>query len=568
MIPKIIHYCWFGRGPLPELAQKCIASWRKYLPDYEIREWNEDNFDVNIIPYTAEAYCEKKYAFVSDYARFWILYKYGGIYFDTDVEVIRPIDDIIARGNFMGFETDPTPQSAVSADASGASVNPGLGLGVAPGLGLVKKMLDYYDGQHFVCEANMRNQITVVHICTKVLLDNGLQLCHGIQCVDGVYVYPAEYFCPINVTTGRIHVEPNTRTIHHYAGTWVDKKFSIKETLKSLLPESWVLALIHLKKQGLGQWKGNCRLRLKVLRRNLPFALRRRPNVEYAKNELFFVIAPGLKHPGLADRLKAIVNCYNIAKMNGYRFRIVFKQPYPLEDYLQPADSDWHADFSDLHYSVGGTRFFNEMYFLHEDSLQGRTALTKDKEYHCYSYVGNRQPKVFPESGYEWSRLYCELFRPSLRLQQAIDACGYAEKSYVAVHLRFVNALEHFETVTCCDNALQTEQEKLDLIARCKQGLMRIKAENDGCPVLVFSDSKRFLDSLDDMPVAVLDHDNIGHMSDGADDGVTLKTFVDLYMIARAKKVYRIDAPELYAWSGFAMTAAMIGGIDFVTIKV
>ena len=135
MIPKIIHYCWFGRNPLPELARKCIASWRKYLPDYEIKEWNEDNFDVNIIPYTAEAYAQKKYAFVSDYARFWILYRYGGIYFDTDVEVIRPLDDIIARGCFMGFETDPAPkQSGVD-----ACVNPGLGLGVAPGLGLIKK---------------------------------------------------------------------------------------------------------------------------------------------------------------------------------------------------------------------------------------------------------------------------------------------------------------------------------------------------------------------------------------------------------------------------------------------
>ena len=82
MIPKVIHYCWFGRNPLPKSAQKCIASWRKYLPDYEIKEWNESNFDVNIIPYTAEAYKAKKYAFVSDYARFWILYKYGGLYFD------------------------------------------------------------------------------------------------------------------------------------------------------------------------------------------------------------------------------------------------------------------------------------------------------------------------------------------------------------------------------------------------------------------------------------------------------------------------------------------------------
>ena len=245
MIPKIIHYCWFGRNPLPELAQKCIASWKKYLPDYEIKEWNEDNFDVNIIPYTAEAYAQKKYAFVSDYARFWILHKYGGIYFDTDVEVIRPIDDIIARGNFMGFETDPNPAKG---DASNASVNPGLGLGVAPGLGVIKKMLDYYENKHFICEANMRNQITVVYICTKVLMENGLQNVEGIQKVDDdIYIYPAEYFCPINVTTGRIHVEKNTRTIHHYAGTWVDKKFSLKELVKRILPEAWVQSLINWK---------------------------------------------------------------------------------------------------------------------------------------------------------------------------------------------------------------------------------------------------------------------------------------------------------------------------------
>ena len=253
MIPKIIHYCWFGRGPLPELAQKCIASWKKYLPDYEIKEWNEDNFDVNIIPYTAEAYQAKKYAFVSDYARFWILYQYGGIYFDTDVEVIRPIDDIVERGNFMGFETDPKPQ--LKEDASEASVNPGLGMGVAPGLGMgvapglgiIKKMLDFYEGKHFVHEAVMRNQITVVHIATKVLRDNGLKNVAGIQEVAGCYIYPAEYFCPINVTTGRIHVEKNTRTIHHYAGTWVDKKFSMKEIFKRFLPEFLVLALINIK---------------------------------------------------------------------------------------------------------------------------------------------------------------------------------------------------------------------------------------------------------------------------------------------------------------------------------
>ena len=244
MIPKIIHYCWFGRGPLPELAQKCIASWKKYLPDYEIKEWNEDNFDVNIIPYTAEAYKAKKYAFVSDYARFWILYQYGGIYFDTDVEVIRPMDDIIERGNFMGFETDP---SFTNDDASKASVNPGLGMGVAPGLGLIKKMLDFYEGRHFEFIPGGIGQLTIVHIATEVLRKAGLKQQQGIQQVDDMWIYPAEYFCPINLKTGRIHVRPNTRTIHHYAGTWQDKHFSFKEWIKKVLPESLLLKVMAVK---------------------------------------------------------------------------------------------------------------------------------------------------------------------------------------------------------------------------------------------------------------------------------------------------------------------------------
>ena len=104
MIPKIIHYCWFGGKPLPKLAQKCKASWEKFFPDYEIKEWNEQNFDVNQVMFTEEAYKLKNYAYVSDYVRFWVLYHYGGIYFDTDVEVIRPLDDIIAHGSFLGFE--------------------------------------------------------------------------------------------------------------------------------------------------------------------------------------------------------------------------------------------------------------------------------------------------------------------------------------------------------------------------------------------------------------------------------------------------------------------------------
>ena len=144
MIPKIIHYCWFGGNPLPASAQKCIASWRKYFPDYEIWEWNEDNFDVIIIPYTCEAYSVKKYAFVSDYVRFWVLYQYGGLYFDTDVEVIRPMDDIVECGAFMGIEVAPQPGVTVLevVPGFGLGCNPGLVLGCNPGLGLYQSVLE------------------------------------------------------------------------------------------------------------------------------------------------------------------------------------------------------------------------------------------------------------------------------------------------------------------------------------------------------------------------------------------------------------------------------------------
>ncbi|MDY5036481.1 MAG: glycosyltransferase [Prevotella sp.] len=243
MIPKIIHYCWFGGNPLPEDAKKCIESWKKFLPDYEIKEWNESNFDVNIIPYTREAYRLKKYAFVSDYARFWVLYQFGGIYFDTDVEVIRPLDDIVARGGFMGCETDP--KSGPTSYKTEA--NPGLGLGVAPGLGLIRKIMDYYEQAQFEFHPDIKTQETVVAITTRILREHGLKDVKGIQEVEGVWIYPSEYFCPINITTMRLHITSNTRTIHHYAGTWIDNKRSIKTKLKNLLPESLLIYLSYLK---------------------------------------------------------------------------------------------------------------------------------------------------------------------------------------------------------------------------------------------------------------------------------------------------------------------------------
>ena len=230
MIPKVIHYCWFGRNPLPESAIKCINSWKKFFPDYEIKEWNEDNFDVNIIPYTKEAYEVKKYAFVSDYARFWILYHHGGLYFDTDVEVIKPMDDIIELGPFMGVEVGAT------SGGEPPRVAPGLGLGVNPGLGLYKEILDYYQGLLFLDKNGEPNQVTVVTHTTNVLIKHGLKNSNEIQEVAGVWIYPRDYFNPLNDNTGKLDITKNTRSIHWYSKTWLERKNPIR---------TWLVRRIH-----------------------------------------------------------------------------------------------------------------------------------------------------------------------------------------------------------------------------------------------------------------------------------------------------------------------------------
>lgn len=217
MIPKVIHYCWFGRGQMPELAHKCIESWKKFLPDYEIKVWNEDNFDVNIIPYTSEAYKAKKYAFVSDYARFWILYHHGGLYFDTDVEVIKPMDDIIAAGPFMGCEN----AAEVGATPNSLGVAPGLGLGVNPGLGLYKEILDFYATLHFIKDDGTLNLETVVTYTTDILCKHGLVNTSEIQMVADVKIYPKEYLNPRSFSAGKLVITPNTVAIHHFAGSWL-----------------------------------------------------------------------------------------------------------------------------------------------------------------------------------------------------------------------------------------------------------------------------------------------------------------------------------------------------------
>lgn len=229
MIPKVIHYCWFGRNPLPTDAKKCIESWRKYMPDYEIKEWNEDNFDVNSIPYTQEAYKAKKYAFVSDYARFWILYNYGGVYFDTDVQVIKSMDDIISKGPFMGCEID------AKSDLEVPKVNPGLGLAVNPGLGLFKEMLELYSTLHFINLDGSYNKKTIVAYTTEMLFKYGLKPISGIQECAGVFIYPTEYFCPLSFETKKLNITNNTRSIHLFSASWVSKSSLFKKKLYRIM---------------------------------------------------------------------------------------------------------------------------------------------------------------------------------------------------------------------------------------------------------------------------------------------------------------------------------------------
>ena len=307
MIPKIIHYCWFGGNPLPALTQECIASWRKYLPDYEIWEWREEaslpalpnresaspkretladkvmGFDVDSIPYTAEAYRQKKYAFVSDYARFYIIYKYGGIYFDTDVEVIGgpsrppqgeesdtplglPVLDGLPMSGFMGFEQDPDGENTPGRYAPRYcfAINPGLGFGMTKEHPFMKQMMEHYHGLKFepIPNGDIAWYKTIVAYTTEKLMEQKPPLTppkgenfrmsgwfkqsrYGeIQMVgDGIYVYPSEYFAPINAISGRLHITENTRTIHRYAGSWINGgSKSWKNIIRHYIPE-WLYFL-------------------------------------------------------------------------------------------------------------------------------------------------------------------------------------------------------------------------------------------------------------------------------------------------------------------------------------
>lgn len=231
-IPRTIHYCWFGGNPLGEREVACIESWKKFLPGYEIVQWNESNFDVRCCEYVSEAYDAKKWAFVSDYARFKILFDNGGLYFDTDVELIRPIDDLIAQGPFMGVETGCSEElncvddkfASLSVAGSGLTVNPGLGLSATSGLELYRLVLDSYNGNHFIKSDGSFDKTTIVTRVTGLLVGLGLKNISGVQTVAGVNIYPSDYFNPKDYFTGIITLTENTRSIHHFDASWYSRE--------------------------------------------------------------------------------------------------------------------------------------------------------------------------------------------------------------------------------------------------------------------------------------------------------------------------------------------------------
>ncbi|WP_077623691.1 glycosyltransferase family 32 protein [Sediminibacillus massiliensis] len=218
-IPKRIHYCWFGGKEKPDIVKKCLNSWQEHLVEYEIIEWNEENFDINVNPYVKEAYENKKYAFVSDYVRVYALYHHGGIYLDTDVEVFKPFDDFLRHDSFWGFEQENYIATST--------------IGAAKGNKLIKLFLDSYHNKKFVREDGRLDQLTNVAVVTSILENMGLKKDGNYQELKGLGVfYPQTYFSPYDYINCRRFVTDDTHAIHHFYKSWLPFKSQFKSTFK------------------------------------------------------------------------------------------------------------------------------------------------------------------------------------------------------------------------------------------------------------------------------------------------------------------------------------------------
>lgn len=243
MIPKVIHYCWFG-GEKPQEVLSYIEGWRKLCPDYEIKEWNEKTFDIYSSNYAKAAYKEKKWAFVADYVRFSVLYQYGGVYLDTDVELIKNLDDLLNQEGIAGYE----------------SIGVGTGLiGCEPYNDIIHNILEYYNKTSFYLENGELNLLTSPECFSNELLKIGFLRENKLQHLKGMTVYPAECFCPISPATFKCQITEQTYAIHHYAGSWLDDKTKLRLPIQKKLtkyigsrPAIWVsVAYAELKTGGI-----------------------------------------------------------------------------------------------------------------------------------------------------------------------------------------------------------------------------------------------------------------------------------------------------------------------------
>lgn len=217
MISRKIHYCWFGGNELPDMARKCIDSWKKFCPDYEIIEWNEDNFDLDTTPYTRWCYDNKKWAFLSDFVRLSVVYQYGGLYFDTDVELVRTPDSLLCEEAFYGFQIDTL-------------VNTGQGFGARAQHPTVKAMME----QYLALQPDAEGQYSVEacpELNTAALLPYGLVLNGQEQVVGGARILPAEYMNPLDDNTGRLNKTKNTISVHWYSKSWLSPSQRLRSKL-------------------------------------------------------------------------------------------------------------------------------------------------------------------------------------------------------------------------------------------------------------------------------------------------------------------------------------------------
>ena len=226
-VPKIIHYCWFGGNPKPKLAEKCIKSWKKFCPDYQIIEWNEENFDVSAAPeYVCQAYAAKRWAFVTDYVRLKAMTEMGGIYMDTDVELVRPLDEMLELPGFMGLQTNN-------------EVATGLGFGARKGNSVVQALLRDYDALDFLKADGSADLTPCPERNTRVLQALGVRKDGTRQSIAEMEIFPAEYFCPMDFYSRELRVTPKTYSIHRYAESWKPKPSAVSRILQRLLKKHY-----------------------------------------------------------------------------------------------------------------------------------------------------------------------------------------------------------------------------------------------------------------------------------------------------------------------------------------